>query len=75
MDQRDQDLLDKQLHGLQPSPRNDGVMMVAILAVFFGGMALGGFLFGYAGEPTQQIAANDTPAAISIPNAAPPITR
>jgi len=35
MDQRDQELLDKQLRQLNPSPRSDSVMMLAILAVFF----------------------------------------
>ncbi len=35
MDQRDQELLDKQLRQLNPSPRSDGVMILAILAVFF----------------------------------------
>jgi hypothetical protein len=39
MDQRDQELLGKQLRQLNPSPRSDSVMMLAILAVFFAGMA------------------------------------
>jgi hypothetical protein len=73
MDPRDQELLDKQLRQLNPSPRSDGVMILAMLAVFFAGMALSGFLFSYKSEPVQ-IASNDTPA-ISLPNAPPPITR
>ncbi len=67
MDQRDRELLDKQLGRLTP-PRNDGVLILAILAVFFGGMALGGFLFGYESGPTR-IAANNVPPAMSFPNA------
>ena len=67
MDQRDQELLDKQLRQLNPSPRSDSVMMLAILAVFFAGMALGGFLFAYESEPVQ-IALNDAPHAILNPN-------
>jgi hypothetical protein len=57
MDQHDQELLDKQLRGLNPSPPNDGIMVLAILAVFFAGMTLGGFLSAYQSEP-MQIASN-----------------
>jgi hypothetical protein len=73
MDQRDQELLEKQLRRLNP-PRSDGVMTLAILAVFFAGMALGGFLFAYRSEP-MQIASNDATPAIPFPNGAPPTTR
>ena len=54
--------------------RSDGVMILAILAVFFAGMALGGFLFAYKSEP-MQIASNDATPAIPFPNGAPPTTR
>jgi hypothetical protein len=73
MDQRDQELLGKQLRQLNPSPRSDGVMILAFLAVFFTGMALGGFLFAYNSEPLQ-IASNDATTATSVPNGAPPTT-
>ena len=69
MEQRDQELLDKQLRRLNP-PRSDGVMILAILAVFFAGMALGGFLFAYKSEP-MQIASTDATPAIPFPNGAP----
>jgi hypothetical protein len=69
MGQRDRELLAKQLRRLNP-PRSDGVMILAILAVFFAGMALGGFLFAYKIEP-MQIASNDATPAISLPNGAP----
>ena len=72
MDQRDQELLDKQLRQLNPSPRSDSVMMLAILTVFFAGMALGGFLFAYKSEPPVQIAWNDAAPAISLSNGTPP---
>ena len=68
MDQHDQELLDKQLGRLVPPARNDGVLFLAVLAVFFGGMALGGFLFGYESGPTR-IAANNAPPALSFPHA------
>ena len=73
MDQRDQELLDKQLRHLNPYPRSDGVMMLAIVAVFFAGMALGNFLFAYEGQPLQ-IASNDAMTATSVPNGTPPTT-
>jgi hypothetical protein len=73
MDQRDQELLGKQLRQLNPSPRSDGVMILAFLAVFFTGMALGVFLFAYKSEPLQ-IASNDATTATSVPNGAPPTT-
>jgi hypothetical protein len=72
MNQHDRELLDKQMRGL--SPRNDGVMILAILTVFFVGITLGGFLSAYKSEPIQ-IAWNDATPEISIPNGAPPTTR
>jgi len=74
MNQYDQELLDKQLRGLNASPRNDGVMVVAILAMFLAGMTLGGFLSARNSE-RMQIAWNDATPAISIPNGAPLSTR
>jgi hypothetical protein len=68
MDRHDQELLDRQLGHLTPPPRSDGVLILAILAVFFGGMALGGFLFGYESGPTR-LAANNAPPAMSFPHA------
>jgi hypothetical protein len=70
MDQRDRELLDKQLRRLHLSPRSDGAMVVAFLA-----MALGGFLFAYNNnsEP-MQIASIDATPQIFLPNGAPPTT-
>lgn len=51
MNRRDQELLDKQLHALSVPPRSDGVLMLGILAVFFAGLTLGGFLYAYTSEP------------------------
>jgi hypothetical protein len=66
--------LEKQLHSVYAAPRSDGVLMLAILAVFFTGIALGGFLYAYAAEPLQ-IAANDTAPAISLPHVAPQVNK
>lgn len=52
MNQSDQELLDKQLRGLYPPSRRDGMLIMTIVAVFFGGLVLGGLLFGHNG-PTR----------------------
>ena len=52
MDRRDQELLDKQMRRLSP-PRNDGVILVMLAAMFLVGMALGGFLSAHENEPMQ----------------------
>jgi len=44
MDQQDQALLDKQLRSLHVPPRRDGVVIAAIVAVFLGGIIIGGAL-------------------------------
>ena len=72
MTPRDQELLEKQLHGIDNRPA-DGVLMVAIAAVFFAGMAAGGFLFAYTDQPPLRLAANDIAAHSSQP--ALPTTR
>jgi hypothetical protein len=67
MNQRDQDLLDKQLSSLHLAPRQDGVLILAILAVFLVGMTVGGFLYAFTDQP-MRVAANDlAPAVSSVP--------
>ena len=55
MDQRDLELLDKQMRAINRAPRRDGV---TVLMVFIAGMTLGSLLAGSANEPTR-VAAND----------------
>ena len=71
MEQRDWELLDKQVWGLRP-PRNDGGM-VTVVAVFFAGMILGGLLVPHESE-LMRIASNDARTAFSLSNGAPPTT-
>ena len=52
MDQRDKELLDKQMVRLTP-PRIDGVFAVMLAAMFLVGMALGGVLSAHQSEPIQ----------------------
>lgn len=76
MDQGDRELLDKQLRGLYRPSRNDGVLVLAVLAMFFVGMTLGGFLAAYKSEPTHiAIASNDATPAIQLSNISPLTTR
>ena len=70
MDRRDRELLDKQLHSVYVAPRSDGGLILAVLAVFFAGIALGGFLYAYTDQP-MQFAANDSAPAVFIPHSAP----
>ena len=42
MDPQDQELLDKQLRNLHIAPPRDGVVIATIVAVFLGGLIIGG---------------------------------
>jgi hypothetical protein len=58
MDQHDWELLDRQLRGPNPSPRNNGGMFLTVVAFFFfTGMTLGGILFAHESKP-MRIASN-----------------
>jgi hypothetical protein len=48
MEQRDWELLDEQVRELRP-PRNDGVIVLSVVA-FFAGMILGGLLVPHESE-------------------------
>jgi len=67
MDRRDLALLDKQMAQISPAPRGHGVLMLAIAAVFFAGVALGGSLFASPDEPPLQTASVPASPATSIP--------
>ena len=62
MTPHDQELLEKQLHGIDSRPP-EGISMLAIATVFFAGMAVGGFLFAYTDQPPLRLAANDIAAS------------
>ena len=62
MTPHDQELLEKQLHGIDSRPP-EGILMLAIATVFFAGMAVGGFLSAYTDQPPLRLAANDIAAS------------
>ena len=66
MDRHDRELLDKQLRNLHVPPRRDGVVIATIVAVFLGGMIIGGIL-AKPPAPTRTAATQ----IASVQNAAP----
>ena len=67
MTPHDQELLEKQLRGIDNRPP-EGVFMLAFAAVFFAGMAVGGFLFAHTDQPPLRMAANDIASHTSVPS-------
>ena len=74
MNRRDQELLDKQLSSVHLTPRHDGVMILAIFAVFLVGVTVGGFLVAYT-DQSMRVAANDLAPAVSPVPYTPQIVR
>jgi len=75
MNQRDLELLDKELWGISPSPpRSRDSIAVAFVTVFLVGIVIGGILFKRDSKQTQ-IASHGAAAAISLLNGVPPTAR
>ena len=55
MNQRDQELLDKQLWGVSPSPRNDGIFCLAFVTVFLVGLSIGGLFVSKSHPMTHDV--------------------
>jgi hypothetical protein len=66
MNERDQELLDKQLWGVSPSPppRGDSLLL-AFVASFLGGLLLGAILLPHKSNPVH-VTTGDTPTALSL---------
>lgn len=71
MDPQDQELLDKQLRNLHVPPRRDGVVIATIIAVFLGGIIIGGAL----AVPHEPIANTANPQIASVLVGAPTTAR
>lgn len=75
MNQRDLELLDKELWSVSPSPpRSRDIIGLALVTVFLAGIIVGGFLFKHDSKQTQ-IASHDAVAAISLLNGVPSMAR
>lgn len=72
MNQRDRELLDKQLWGVHPiAPVDGGSLGLAFIAVFLGGLFLGGWLFAQTSS-NRPHPADDQVIAFFSTNGAPP---
>jgi hypothetical protein len=69
MDQRDWELLDKQLRGSNFSRRSESLTIWMVVSVFFTGIALGGIVSTPENRPIQ-IASNHTAAMVCDYNGA-----
>ena len=76
MNQRDQELLDKQLWGVSPGPpRNGGMISVAFVVVFLVGIAIGDILLARGSKLLMHTASHDAMAVISLLDSVPPNMR
>jgi hypothetical protein len=64
MDQRDWELLDKQLRGANLPRRNDSLKVLTVIAVFFAGIAFGSLAVTHQSTPIR-VASNHTTAAMA----------
>jgi hypothetical protein len=62
MNQRDWELLDKQLRGANFSRRTDGLSILTVLAVFFAGIAFGSVAITHESEPIRTASSHTTAA-------------
>jgi len=60
MNQRDQELLDKQLRAIAPAPPRNGLLMLAAVLVFVAGMTLSGLLAGDKVQPENAVQQHDS---------------
>jgi hypothetical protein len=66
MDRRDRELLNRQMSRFQHSPRRDGVLITAMVAVFLAGLTAGGLLFTFGSNPSTSTASNNGKTALAF---------
>jgi hypothetical protein len=69
MDLHDQELLDKQLRAVYRPPRQAGIIIIAVLAVFLGGMIAGSLL------TSETVSTTVNGPALAFLDAGIPVTR
>jgi hypothetical protein len=72
MEQRDWELLNKQLHRHR-TKANDGLIVSTVVAVFIAGLILGGVTVPHESK-LMRIASNDARTVISLANSTAPTT-
>ena len=76
MNQRDWELLDKQLYGFNSRPpQNSGEVGLVAVAVFLAGIAVGSVLLAHDSSKHPQIASRDVMVAYSLLDGVPPTMR
>jgi hypothetical protein len=66
MNERDQELLDRQLWGMSPNPPpRGGSLALAFVASFLGGLLIGGILLPHKSNQIR-VTTGDTPTALSL---------
>jgi|GEM_PF-427671 hypothetical protein len=72
MNQRDLELLDKELWGVGPNPRLErGALGLMVIVAFVGGLLMGGNLFAHKYEKTQMTS-YDAASVLSLLSESPP---
>jgi hypothetical protein len=75
MDQRDRELLEKQLRQLNVPSRHEGTAILMLVCMFLAGVTLGGIWFGPQNEHTRiaskDVMAAETPRNGDSPSAIP----
>jgi hypothetical protein len=76
MNQRDWELLDKQLGGFSSRPpQNSNEVGLVAVSVFLAGMIAGGVLFAHDSSKHPQVASRDVMVAYSLLDGGPPTIR
>jgi hypothetical protein len=76
MNQRDWELLDKQLGGFNSRPpKNSGDVGLVAIAVFLAGVTAGSVLFAHDSSKHPQVASRDVMVAYSLLDGGQPTTR
>ena len=75
MNEREQELLDKQLWGVSPSRPERGALALAFTVVFLGGLLIGGILFPHKIKQTQMTTHDASTTVISLLNSLEPDLR
>jgi hypothetical protein len=66
MNQRDLELLDKELWGVSPNPQLErGALGLMVIVAFVGGLLMGGTLFAHRYEKTQMTS-HDAASVLSL---------